>query len=422
MASTILDTANVKSGVKGPQVENLSGDVLPALESKGCSRKVTVLLVTVGLGVGGTEVQLMEIAERLDPERFAVTVVALKGEGAIAGEMRKRGIKVVALNGTGKMDARVFFRFFSLVRAEQPDIIHSFLPLANCVGMIVGRMLRISVLIASYRGVEQQRSRFWAWVDWLVVRLAQATTCCSDAVRKSVIEGFGGDTSKYITIYNGIDVERFRRVSTITKSDLGLREGIATIGTVCRLDEPTKGLAVLLEGIAQLNQIPDIPPFQLLLVGDGSSANDLRRLSEELALNEIVVFAGLRCDVEQILPLLDLFVLPSLSEGFGIALVEAMAAGCPVVATAVGGIPEVVQTGRTGVLVPAGDSKALTEALADLLKDRSKARVFGRDGQRWVGTQFAVSTMVQHHENLYERLLQDAGVCNGPLTKVMVRA
>jgi glycosyltransferase involved in cell wall biosynthesis len=252
MASTMLAVENVKSGIKGPQAENLSGEALPALESKGYPRKATVFLVTVGLGIGGTEVQLMEIAEHLDPERFAVTVVALKGEGAIAEEMRKRGIKVVALNGAGKMDARVFFRFFSLVRAEQPDVIHSFLPLANYVGMIVGRMLRISVLIASYRGVEQQRSKFWVWGDRLVVRLAQATTCCSDAVRQSVIEGFGGDSSKYITIYNGIDVERFHRVSTLTKSDLGLREGIATIGTVCRLDEPTKGLAVLLKGIAQL--------------------------------------------------------------------------------------------------------------------------------------------------------------------------
>ena len=129
----------------------------------------------------------------------------------------------------------------------------------------------------------------------------------------------------------------------MTKSDLGLQEAVATIGTVCRLDEPTKGLAVLLKGLARLNQMSNIPPFQLLLVGDGPSAKGLRRLSEELALNEIVIFAGLRCDVERILPLLDIFVLPSLSEGFGIALVEAMAAGCPVVATAVGGIPEIVQ-------------------------------------------------------------------------------
>lgn len=421
MASTVLHIAKVKGSVEGPQAESLSSEALPSLESEGYSCKVKVLLVTVGLEVGGTEGQLMEIADRLDPKRFVVTVCGLKGEGAVAGEMRRRGIKVVTLNGTGRMDARVFLRFFSLVRAEQPDVIHSFLPLANYVGMIVGHMLRVSVLVASYRGVEQGRNGFQVWADRLVVRLAQATTCCSNAVRCFAIERFGGEETKYVTIYNGVDVERFRRISTMTKSGLGLREGIATIGTVCRLEEPTKGLAVLLKAVAQLNQRVNIPPFQLIVVGEGPSAEILRRLSEELSLCEIIVFAGLRCDVEQILPLLDLFVLPSLCEGFGIALVEAMAAGCPVVATAVGGIPEVVQSERTGVLVPAGDSNALTNALADLLENRSKARALGRDGQRWVATQFAMSTMVHHHENLYERLLRDAGVCKGPVPMAMVQ-
>jgi glycosyltransferase involved in cell wall biosynthesis len=422
MASTVFHIAKMEGGVHEPQFGWRLREALPSLEANGSPRKVAVFLVTVGLEIGGTEVQLMEIAEHLDRERFVVTVVALKGEGAIAGEMRKRGIKVIALNGSGKVDARVLFRFFSLVRTERPDVIHSFLPLANYVGMIVGHMLKVSVLIASYRGTEQRRNRFLVWVDRLVVRVAQATTCCSDAVRWYAIKRFGGDTSKYVTIYNGIDIERFRRVSTVTKSDLGLREGVATIGTVCRLEEPTKGLAVLLKGLAQLSQRSNIPTFQMLLVGDGPSAKGLRQLSENLALNEIVVFAGLRCDVERILPLLDLFVLPSLSEGFGIALVEAMASGCPVVATAVGGIPEIVQSGHTGVLVRAGDSNALADALADLLKDQSKARVIGINGQRWVGAQFAVSTMVQHHENLYEQLLQKAGVSNGSVPRALVRA
>ena len=404
-----------------PQAECLLSEPFLSPEANSSPCKATVFLVTVGLGIGGTEAQLMEIAEHLDPERFAVTVVSLKGEGAIVGEMRRRGIRVVTLNGVGRMDVRVFFRFFSLVRTEQPDIIHSFLPMANYVGMVVGHILKVSVLVASYRNIEQWRNSFWGWADRLVVRLAQATTCCSEAVRRFAVESFGGDDAKYIRIYNGIAIERFRRVSTMTKTDLGLREGVSTIGTVCRLEEPTKGLAVLLKGLAQLKQMSNIPPFQLLMVGDGPSAKALRRLSEDLGLDAIVVFAGLRCDVEQILPLLSVFVLPSLIEGFGIALVEAMAAGCPVVATAVGGIPEVVQVGHTGVLVPAGDSNALAYALADLLKDRSKARVLGRNGQRWAATQFAVSTMVHHHENLYERLLQEAGVCSGMASKAVVR-
>lgn len=388
-------------------------------ESKCAPCKVAVLLVTVGLEAGGTEGQLMEIAAHLDPGRFDVTVCALKGEGTIAGEMRRRGIKVVTLKGQGKMDVRVLFRFFSLVRVVKPDVIHSFLPLANGVGMIVGYILRVSVLVASYRAVECGRGWFEVLADRLVVRLAQAITCCSDAVRRSATDRFGGDTAKYVTIYNGINIERFRQASTMPKSDLGLRDGRATIGTVCRLDEPTKGLAVLMNAVAQLRQEATVPPFQLLVVGEGRSSENLRRLSKELSICEIVVFAGLRCDVEQILPMVDLFVLPSLCEGFGIALVEAMAAGCPVVATAVGGIPEVVQSGRTGVLVPAGDSTALAHACLDLLQDRSKARALGRAGQRWVSGKFTVSAMVHHHEHLYERLLRAAKIRSGPLPMAM---
>ena len=209
-----------------------------------------------------------------------------------------------------------------------------------------------------------------------------------------------------MTIYNGIDTERFRHGTATKKSLLGLQDTMATIGTVCRLDEPTKGIAVLLAAISQLTAMKQLPPFQLVIIGEGRSAETLCRLRDDLGLSEVVIFAGLRRDVERILPLLDIFVLPSISEGFGIALLEAMASGCPVVATAVGGIPEIVSSTDTGLLVPAGDPASLAHALADLLCHQDKSQRLGKAGQEWACTQFSVSTMVTHHERLYEQLIE----------------
>ncbi|MFO0700118.1 MAG: glycosyltransferase [Nitrospira sp.] len=369
-------------------------------------RKPRVLLVTVGLEVGGTESQLLEIADRLNGERFDVLVCALKGEGTIGHEMRSRGIQVVTLNGAGRMDPRVLVRLFYLIRAVRPDIIHSFLPVANYAATIVGFLLRVPILVASYRAVEPWRRVPGIWLDQLVVRLVRRITCCSDAVRSFAIQRFGGDQAKYMTIYNGIDMERFHHGTATKKSLLGLQDTMATIGTVCRLDEPTKGISVLLTAISQLKAMRDVPPFQLVIIGEGRSAEALCRLRDDLALSEVVIFAGLRRDVERILPLLDLFVLPSLSEGFGIALLEAMASGCPVVATAVGGIPEIVPSPDTGLLVPAGDPTSLAHALADLLCNQEKAQALGKAGQERACAQFSVSIMVKHHERLYEQLLE----------------
>ena len=149
----------------------------------------------------------------------------------------------------------------------------------------------------------------------------------------------------------GVDAGQFAVGDAASKKELCLRDGRPIVGTVCRLAEPKKGLRVLLQAMAALNMGGNDPRCQLLIVGEGPARESLEALSRQLGLSDCMVFAGARRDIPRILPLLDLFVLPSLYEGFGIAILEAMAAGKPVVATAVGGIPEFVVPGETGLLV-----------------------------------------------------------------------
>jgi len=363
-----------------------------------------VLLLTVGLTVGGTEGQLLELASRLDGRRFNVLVCGLKGEGPVARAMCERGIRVEVLNGRGTWDLRVLSRLFRLIRRERPEVLHAFLGLANLAASLVGRLLGVPVIIWSYRDVEVWKSKAHWLVERTAVRWADAVTCCSDAVRQFVLAHMNGQASKFLTIHNGVDLESFRRSRAASRAELKLREGGFVIGTVSRLDEPKKGLAVMLRALADLAGQDGIPPWQWLLVGDGPARDRLRSLAEELGLPGQVMFAGMRDDVASVLPMMDIFVCPSLYEGFGIAIVEAMAAGRPVVASAVGGIPEIVVHEDTGLLVPPGDAAALAGALATLLNHPEQARAMGARGLARAREKFSIDTAVQQHQQLYESL------------------
>lgn len=362
------------------------------------------MLLTVGLTVGGTEGQLLELASRLDSRRFNVLVCALKREGPVARAMRERGIRVVTLNGHGAWDVLVLYRLFRLVRQERPEILHAFLGFANLAASLAGRLPGVPVVIWSYRDVEVWKTKAHWLVERLAVRWADAVTCCSDAVRQFVLAHMNGQASKFSTIHNGVDFKMFGSAPAASRSELKLREGGVVIGTVSRLDEPKKGLAVMLRALASLAGRGGMPDWQWLLVGDGPARDRLRSLAVELELPGQVMFAGLRHDVASVLPVMDIFVCPSLYEGFGIAIVEAMAAGRPVIASATGGIPEIVVHGDTGLLVPPGDAAALADALATLLTHPDQARAMGARGQARVRERFSIETTVQQHQQLYESL------------------
>jgi glycosyltransferase involved in cell wall biosynthesis len=378
----------------------MRGDV----ESTAMNRECNVMLLTVGLTVGGTEGQLLELASRLDSRRFNVLVCALKGEGPVARVMRERGIRVVTLNGRGAWDVRVLYRLFRLVRQERPEILHAFLGFANLAASLAGRLPGVPVVIWSYRDVEVWKTKAHWLVDRLAVRWADAITCCSDAVRRFVLAHMNGQASKFLTIHNGVDLEMFGSARAASRSELKLREGGVVIGTVSRLDEPKKGLAVMLRALAHLAGRDGMPDWQWLLVGDGPARDRLRSLAVELELPGQVMFAGLRHDVASVLPVMDIFVCPSLYEGFGIAIVEAMAVGRPVIASATGGITEIVVHGDTGLLVPPGDAAALADALATLLTHPDQARAMGARGLARVRERFSIETTVQQHQQLYESL------------------
>lgn len=363
-----------------------------------------VLYVAVGLGIGGTEGQIRDLVTNLDRSRFDCLVCVLKGDGQIAKELAASGVNVQLLNGKSIWDVSLAWRLVRLIRRFQPDIIHSFLPPANVVAGCASALCRVPHLVLSCRDLGIGRRWYVRFVERLVSRWASAVTCCSDAVRDSVRSRFGGVPGKYVTIYNGINVERFELPARREPIHVP-QEKRTIIGTISRLEEPTKGLAVLIEAVALLKKSSDDRSFGLWIVGDGPAKPELQNLCERLGLLDDVVFAGERSDVRQVLHTFSLLVQPSLSEGFGIAIAESMAAGLPVVASAVGGIPEVVVHGQTGWLVPPGDPTALAQAIAQCAAHPQQSHELGRRGRERVKQCFTIQSAVRRHEELYERLM-----------------
>jgi len=371
-----------------------------------------VMLLAIGLGVGGTETHIVELASRLDRSRFTVTVCALKSGGTMAQELEKRGVRVLSLDGTGKLDARVIMRLFKLLRAEQPDVVQAFLFWANVAARACGRILRAFPVISSYHDEIVSEGWLVRLVDRLTLTWTDRIVCCSGAVGRSVVSRIGGKIEHFTFIPFGVDIDQFEPAAAATRRELGLRDGQKVIGTVCRLVEPKKGLRILLQAMAVLAKRYGQPPCQLLLVGDGPSRHELELLREQLGLSSWVVFAGSRRDIPRVLHAVDAFVLPSLYEGFGIAILEAMAAGKPVIATSVGGIPEFVLSGETGLLVEPGNVEALADAIDRLLSHPQQARTMGAKGRIRAGERYHISTVVRQHEQVYTACLTQAS-CGG---------
>jgi len=363
------------------------------------------MLLVVGLGVGGTETHVLELASRIDRNRFDVMVCSLKADACLATELRQRGIRVVALDGEGMLDFRVLFRLWRVLQQERPDVVQAFLFWANLSARLMGRVLKRIRVISSYHDEIVTEGVVIRAIDRLTTRWTNVVVCCSDAVRRSVAECIGDVGVRYVTIPFGVDTTRFEHCGAGAKVELGLRKDVPIIGTICRLVEPKKGLQVLLSAMGILKAEVSSPGCQLLIVGDGPARPMLEAMSRRLGIAPWVVFAGVRRDIPQLLPLLDAFVLPSLYEGFGIAILEAMAAGKPVVATTVGGIPEFVVPGQSGFLVPPGDAHALARAIKQLLDEPEKARAMGRQGHEHVKKHYSVESIVRQHEQLYELCL-----------------
>jgi sugar transferase (PEP-CTERM/EpsH1 system associated) len=367
--------------------------------------RVKVCHLITELNVGGAEWSLARLLMHLDRERFASTVVCLYGgEGTVAEAIRALGVPVVDLRMVRKWRFDAFWRLYRLLIREHPTILHTWLFHANIPGRVLGRLANVPIIIGSERTMGME-SRWRYRLNRITQALADRVVCVSQQVADFVIRQVGVSQHKVVVIPNGVDLSDFERlpVRREAREALGLPCDQAWVGTVARLD-PVKRLDVLLRALPLLEDV------RAVIVGYGPEQQRLETLAQQLGIQERVCFTGYQEDVRPWLVALDVFVLSSDWEGMSNALLEAMAASLPAVATAVGGTPDVVVEGETGLLVPPRDPGALAEALDTLVCDPDLRRSMGQAGRQRVVRCFSVERMVERTQTLYEELLGVKGL------------
>jgi glycosyltransferase involved in cell wall biosynthesis len=351
-------------------------------------------------GRGGAEKALVDLALRLDRSRYNVSVCATRSAGNYQPMLEAAGVQTFVLDRRSRWETHKLIGLARLMRRQRVHILHTHLFGSNTWGRILGKLAGVPVIIAHEHW--SSKSQREVWVDKLLYRLSDRILVPSEASKRMVMEVEGIPHRHLHVIYNGIDKAQFapRSDRAETRSELDIPADAQVIGTVGRLSAEKGGVDLLIHAAARLRN--NHPQVRLVIVGDGPLREGLEE--EAVRLGEDVIFTGTRTDVARLLNAMDIFVLPSLHEAFPIAILEAMAVRLPVVATRVGGVPEVIQDGATGLLVSPNDEQALHKALHRLLTKPQLAESLAQAGQQHVYEHFTIDKMVQNVERLYEQL------------------
>lgn len=363
------------------------------------AERARVLWVTKGLGRGGAERLVVGLASRLDPTAYSLEVAyALAHKDALVPELDALGVKVHDLGARPAMAWPL--RLHRLLRDGRFDLVHTHAPLpATAVRLLLRRGRRPALVHTEHNLWSRYR---WPthWANRLTYGRNDAVIAVSDGVAASVAAA----RPAVEVVIHGIDETTVRRGPAARqhgRSLLGLPEDALVVGTVGNFT-PKKDQSLLLQATERLRARH--PRLRVVLVGSGPLEDRLRAEVVARRLGDAVVFAGSRGDVPEVLPAFDAFALTSTHEGLPIALLEAMAAGVPPVASAVGGVPEVVSDGHDGLLVPSGDVAGVTAALDRLLADPELRARLGASAASTAG-RYDLAPVVARTQAIYEKLL-----------------
>ncbi|MCD5390701.1 glycosyltransferase [candidate division NPL-UPA2 bacterium] len=361
---------------------------------------ITILHTESSRQWGGQEQRILSEARELKKRGYRV-IIACRPDSRILPRANEAGVEACKINIRSSFSLRAFLRLILIMHREKVDIVNTHSSKDSWLASLAARLTTRSKLIRTrHVSIPIPRHPFN-----IVYRLPHKIMTCGVTIRQAMIRDNGLEPGKIVSIPTGVDLQRFDFSidGTSIRKEFGIKPDAPLVGTV-GIIRSEKGHFHLIKAIQQVLEVK--PETRLLIVGDEPKGDTVRRQIKELGLEKQIIMTGLRDDIPQVLAALNIFVLPSLREGVPQAVAQALAMKKAVVATAVGGVPELIENERTGILVPPQDVEALSEAMVELLDDREKARRLGENGRRFIEEKFSLEGMVEKIESLYRDLLR----------------
>jgi glycosyltransferase involved in cell wall biosynthesis len=374
-----------------------------------------ILFLSTSMGMGGADSQLLSAAHGMRSRGHEVRIVSLTQLGPMGLEAQRAGIPTESLDmRRGVPDPRGLVRLVRLVRAWRPDVLHSHMVHANLIARVLRLITPVPVMISTIHNIyEGGRLRMAAYR--LTNTLVDHVTIVSQAAADRYVRERIVPKSLLTVIPNGVDTEQFRRIPR--EVGHSLRQSLGLEGTFVWLAvgrcEIAKDYPSMLGGFARVRE--RFPQAVLLLVGRGSLQSETERVAQSLGLGSGVRFLGVRDDVVQVMSAADGYVMSSAWEGMPMVLLEAAAAGLPIVTTRVGGNHEVVRDGESGFVIPPRDHEALGRAMLQLMElSETQRRSMGDRGREVIRAHYGLNRVVERWEELYRDVLARKGLTLAP--------
>lgn len=377
-------------------------------------KRFKVIHIIGGGEFGGAEQHILSLMEFFSSKPGMDAQVATFYDGLLADTLRQRGKTVHIIPQAGRFDVKLYARLQSLFREERPDIIHTHGVRANFFSRLAGRKAKGSHIVTTVHSIlkhdyPKPGEYFMAhWMERVTLSMSNHFIAVSGAVKEDLIR-FGVAKNKITVIHNGIPVESYLPSPILDEERKKVREGwgipeeAILLLTVARL-VPVKGLEDLIEGFS-IAAKADLRLI-LLIVGDGPEREALERMARERGVAEKVLFAGFRQEIPAYLAAADIYLNTSISEGLPLSLMEAMAAGKPVIVTEVGGMKEMIENGRTGFFIPPKSSEEVSKRILHLAEDEMLRHTLGEKARTHAISHFSVEAMGEATYQLYQSILR----------------